>query len=134
MIWRTLLISLAPLAFFVEGFSQHPSAMGNFEVSDIRGWAPLTVTVTLDPGFVCDNLHPCAAFYENDSVSTPIITPPFTHTYTQPGVYWLKVLRHPITDSVRIEVAPNIAPQFDVYTCGNHEVAVQLNDSHYDQY
>lgn len=134
MIWRTLLISLAPLAFFVEGFSQHPSAMGNFEVSDIRGCAPLTVTVTLDPGFVCDNLHPCAAFYENDSVSTPIITPPFTHTYTQPGVYWLKVLRHPITDSVRIEVAPNIAPQFDVYTCGNNEVAVQLNDSHYDQY
>jgi gliding motility-associated-like protein len=37
-------------------------------------------------------------------------------------------------DDIPIEVTPNIQPAFDVYTCANNEVSVQLNDSNYDEY
>src|SRR5690606_11613436 len=39
-----------------------------------------------------------------------------------------------IRSDIPIEVTENMAPQFDVYTCGNNEVSVQLNDSNYDEY
>src|SRR5687768_17851681 len=115
MNWRWILILL--LLFNGFAYAQHTSRLGGFEVNEIKGCAPLTITVTLDPVFACDNNNPCAAFYENDTVSVPLITPPFTHTYTQPGIYTLRVFRTPLVDSIRIEVTDNKVPQFDLYTC-----------------
>jgi len=114
--------------------AQYASFAGKFQVDQIKGCAPFTITVTPNPVFPCDNSNPCAAFYENTTVSEPLITPPFTHTYTQPGKYTLRVLRSTVYDSIKIEVVSNIAPQFDVYTCDNYEVFVQINDSNYDEY
>lgn len=133
---------IARIAFILLGLSftggyvhaQYPSVLGRFEVDQVKGCAPLTVTLTLNPAYPCDTGNPCAVFYENSTTSEPLTNPPFNHTYTQPGIYYLKTLRHPIWDSIRIEVTANIPPQFDLYTCSGNEVSVQLNDDNYDEY
>lgn len=114
--------------------AQYTSFGGKFQVDEVKGCAPFTITVTPDPAFPCDVNFACAAFYEDDRTSVPLINPPFTHTYRQPGVYTLRILRQTLYDSIIIEVTANTEPQFEVYTCANNEVSVQLNDSNYDEY
>jgi gliding motility-associated-like protein len=114
--------------------AQYPSRAGQFEVNQVKGCAPFTVNVTVTPPYFCDASNPCAAFYENMSTSEPLITPPFNHTYTQPGLYYLKILMGVNLDSILIEVTPNIPPQFDLYTCGNNMISVSLKDTNYPQY
>jgi gliding motility-associated-like protein len=134
MNWRVVLLFV--FLFHVQWYAnaQYLSRNGMFEVDQAKGCAPMTITVTPSAAFPCDSGNPCAAFYENSTNSEPLITPPFTHTYTQPGIYMLKVLRTTLLDSIQIEILPNVQPQFDVYTCGNNEVSVKLNDSNYDEY
>ncbi len=134
MNWQGITLFLVAIVLSTVSFCQHLSAGGGFEVDEIKGCAPHTVTVSLIPPFICDTNNPCAAFYENMTTSVPLIVPPFTHTYTEPGIYYLRILRHPVLDSIRIEVVPNVAPGFNLYTCGNNEISVQLDDSHYDEY
>lgn len=134
MNWRLILIFIFLYGIHWYARAQYPSRDGKFMVDQVKGCAPLTITVTPDAAFICDSGNPCAAFYEDDVNSEPLITPPFTHTYTQPGIYNLKILRSALYDSIQIEVLPNIQPQFDVYSCGNNGVSVQLKDSNYDEY
>lgn len=131
---RIFLVFLFSLSVYTYTQAQFVSRLGGFTVDAIKGCAPLTVTVTLDPSFSCDTNNPCAVFWENDTDSEPLITPPFTHTYTKPGVYKLKILRTPIVDDIQIEVTENLEPQFQLYSCSNYQVFVQLNDSNYDEY
>ena len=105
--------------------AQYISFGGKFQVDEVKGCAPFTITVTPDPSFPCDVNFACAAFYEDDKTSVPLINPPFTHTYTQPGIYTLKILRQTLYDSIIIEVTANTVPQFQVYTCENNEVSVK---------
>ncbi|HET9486486.1 MAG TPA: gliding motility-associated C-terminal domain-containing protein [Chryseosolibacter sp.] len=132
MIVRAVFVSFLLLGWSAQ--AQYLSVDGKFQVDQVKGCAPFTVTVTPVAPFGCDTNNPCAAFYENATTSEPLITPPFTHTYAQPGIYNLKILRSAIYDSIRIEVVPNIPPSFDVYNCGNYEVFVKVNDSNYDEY
>lgn len=134
MIVRAVIFLVIILVCHFGAKAQHVSAAGKFQVDQIKGCAPFTVTVTPIAPFVCDANNPCAAFYENSTTSEPLINQPFTHTYTQPGTYKLKILQSALYDSILIEVVPNVAPEFNVYTCGNNQVSVKINDSNYDEY
>ncbi|MGC1243833.1 MAG: gliding motility-associated C-terminal domain-containing protein [Chryseosolibacter sp.] len=134
MMGRVVILFLIAFGWHCAAQAQYNSAAGKFQVNQIKGCAPFTVTVTPIPPFVCDTSNPCAAFYENSTTNEPLINQPFTHTYTQPGIYNLKILQSALYDSIRIEVVPNTPPGFDVYTCGNNQVSVKINDSNYDEY
>ena len=59
----------------------------------------------------------------------------FTHTYTQPGTYWLQVLFQASgVDSIQIEVLQDIPPAFEIYTCGGNSAQYRVTDTNYDQY
>jgi gliding motility-associated-like protein len=59
----------------------------------------------------------------------------FTHTYTQPGTYLLRVLFQASgIDDITIVVLPNIQPEFEIYSCGGNEVQVNITDTNYNQY
>jgi gliding motility-associated-like protein len=59
----------------------------------------------------------------------------FTHTYTQPGVYLLRILFQTSGfDQITIEVTPDIPPAFDLYSCNGNGVQVNITDTNYDQY
>ncbi len=125
-----VIVVLTLLSGYVH--AQYGSRLGRFEVDEVKGCVPFTVTVTVVAPFVCDAGNPCDMDFEgNDNFQS--LT--FTHTYTQPGSYLLRILFQTTgLDDIPIEVTENMAPQFDVYTCGNNEVSVQLNDSNYDEY
>ncbi len=132
MIWRTA--TLFTITFFLHwcAQAQHTSRLGRFNVDQVKGCAPLTVTVTINSPFVCDGANPCDMDFEGNN-SFQSLT--FTYTYTKPGNYLLRILFQTSGfDDIPIVVTPNIPPVFDVYTCGNNEVSVKLNDTNYDQY
>ena len=132
MTWRvtTLLIIAFLLDHPAQG--QYTSRLGRFQVDQVKGCAPLTVTVTVISPFVCDGSNPCDMDYEGNN-SFQSLT--FTYTYTKPGSYLLRILFQTSGfDDIPIVVTPNIPPAFDVYTCSNNEVSVTLKDTNYDQY
>src|SRR5690349_13936369 len=130
MSWRALFIFVFFLA--AAGHAQTISRLGRFQVDQVKGCAPFTVTVTIIAPFVCDGSNPCDMDYEGNSNFQSLT---FTHTYNQPGSYLLRILFQTSGfDDIPIEVTNNTPPQFDVYTCGNNEVSVKLNDSNYDEY
>jgi gliding motility-associated-like protein len=132
MSWRTTLTFAFLIGINWLASAQFTSRLGRFQVDQVKGCAPLTVTVTVIAPFVCDGANPCDMDYEGNNNFESLT---FTHTYTQPGNYLLRILFQTSGfDDIPVEVTSNTAPQFDLYTCGNNEISVQLNDSNYDEY
>jgi gliding motility-associated-like protein len=132
MNWKTATIFAIVLGWHGCALAQYNSALGRFQVDQVKACAPFLVTVTINPPFVCDGSNPCDMDFEGNNQPKSLT---FTHTYAQPGKYNLKILFSTTGwDSISVDVVPNIPPQFDVYTCGNNEVSVQLNDTNYDEY
>jgi gliding motility-associated-like protein len=131
MMWRAVIVFLITFGIHWCANAQYVSRLGRFEVNQVKGCAGLTVNVTIIAPFVCDASNSCDMFYENDTPQA--LT--FTHTYNTPGNYLLRILFGTAgIDDIPIEVAPNVTPVFDVYTCGNNEVSVKLNDANFDEY
>jgi len=111
--------------------AQYTSNDGDFKVDQIKGCAPLTVNVvsTVPP---CNGTTPCDMDYEGNNNFQSLA---FSHVYTQPGTYTLKILFQTLGfDEITITVVPNTQPTFDLYTCGGNEVQVKVTDASYDQY
>lgn len=126
-----LLLSVSPVIFA----QPYTSRLGRFRMDEIKGCAPLTVTI-LDANLItvgqCDAGDPCDMTWGDGS---PVVQNVFTHTYTQPGTYTLRILYQTIgSDDIQITVTPNTPPTFDIFTCGNREVEVQVTDTNYDSY
>lgn len=120
------------LALYGYAHGQYTSVQGRFDVNQVKACAPFTVTVTINPPFVCNSSSSCDMDYEGNGNPQSLT---FTHTYNQPGKYNLKILFQTTGwDSIAVEVVPNISPEFEVYTCGNNEVSVKLNDTNYNEY
>lgn len=112
--------------------AQYTSRLGRFDVNEVKGCAPFTVTVTINSPFVCDNSNPCDMDFEGNGQFQSLT---FSYTYNQPGTYLLRILFQTSGfDDIPIEVTPNTPPEFDVYTCGNNEVSVQVKDTLYNEY
>jgi hypothetical protein len=108
------------------------SDLGRFEVDQVKGCVPLTVNVTILLPFVCNGANPCDMDFENNNMFQSLT---FTHTYTQPGVYLLRILFQTSGfDQITIEVTPDIPPAFDLYSCNGNGVQVNITDTNYDQY
>ena len=129
---RRIILVFGLMILFGEILCQpYVSKYGKFQVSAIAGCAPLDVVVSIDPLYPCGG---CDVDLEgNNSFQSTSQTQTFT--YNTPGTYWMRVLigTSPM-DSILITVAPNVFPEFGLYTCENNEISVQLNDSNYDEY
>ena len=117
---------------YVATAQPYPSDLGRFEVDQIKGCAALTVNVTIKPPFICNGANPCDMDFENDNNFQSLT---FTHTYTQPGTYVLRILFQTLGfDQITIVVTPNVQPSFDIYACGGNETQVKVTDKNYNQY
>lgn len=111
--------------------------LGQFQVDQIKGCAPFTVTATslVACGGACfydylgDGFDPSTADHRSGvTVSYP---------YTTPGKFTLRFCssNNCVTpDEIEIEVVANIAPEFDLYTCNSNAVQVKVMDTNYNQY
>lgn len=114
--------------------AQYKSRLGRFQVDQIKGCAPLTVTITnanLLTTNQCTGPAPCLMDYEAKGSQQNV----FTYTYTTPGTFKLSVLYQSIgSDDITITVDQAISPNFDIYACAGNKVTVKVQDTNYDQY
>lgn len=105
------------------------SALGRFSISYDQGCVPFTVSINEIIPFD-------ETFYDyGDSlVSTTV------HTYNEPGAYVIyQVIQEDDLpegkiDSLVLTLAPQSLPEFNIYTCANNQVAVEITDQTYDYY
>jgi gliding motility-associated-like protein len=113
----------------------------HFSVDQKRGCAPFTVTILetdLELPLECTTSN-CLFYFEGGPPKAP--TPTSSFTYTTPGKYMLTVFytgSEPSTgkniDQIEIIVDEFIKPNFDVYSCNNNSVAVEIKDNNYAVY
>lgn len=129
----TLSAILLVTTFLSYGQGPYPSNGGTFTVSEIRGCAPLTVTVNAPD---CDGSPGCDACYRgNDTNFCFSFAFTDTRTYTEPGTYRLQVVRGSGTpDFVDIVVVENTAPVFETSLCTGNQVFVKINDTKFESY
>jgi gliding motility-associated-like protein len=113
---------------------QYTSRLGRFQVDQVRGCAPFTITITntnLITTGECTPGKPCLMDYGNNNPQQNL----FTFTYTTPGTYKLSVLYQSIgADDIMVTVDANIAPAFDIFTCAGSKVSINITDKTYDSY
>lgn len=133
----TVLLIILGIAVARVGWAQpYPSVNGRFMVNQIEGCAnpssPFTVNITIGSSDLCDASNSCDMDFEGNSQTQNLV---FSHTYTQPGVYRLRVIFQAAgSDEITITVVPSIEPAFDIYSCGGNQVQVKVTDTNYDQY
>jgi len=115
--------------------AQYTSRLGRFQVDEIKGCAPLTVTI-LDTNLIttgeCTAGKPCLMSADTNA---PQQQNQFTIIYPQAGTFKLSVLYQSIgADDIMITVDPNIQPAFEVYTCSGLQTSIKITDKTYDQY
>jgi gliding motility-associated-like protein len=129
---RIIVILLLLSCAFYSQAQPYVSDLGRFEVDQEKGCVPLTVNVTIRPPFVCNGASPCEMDFENNSNFQQLT---FTHTYTQPGTYTLRILFQTSGfDQMTIVVTPDVPPAFEVYSCGGNGAQVNVTDTNYNQY
>jgi len=136
---RTVLSLRTPITLFLLVISfvcqaQYISYYGRFSVDQVKGCAPLTVKIlnaNLVAGDACNTTTPCSMIYQGTTQNGNL----FTYTYTTPGTYHLTVIYQNVgPDSITIRVLPNIQPAFEVFTCSNYKVSLDVTDRNYNQY
>ncbi len=132
---RKQFILLAMLFSAIAGQAQYVSRLGRFQVDQVRGCAPFTITITntnLITSGECTPGKPCLMDFLGNNTQQQN---QFTFTYTNPGTYKLSVFYQSIlNDDITVTVDPNIQPAFEIYTCTNSQVSVKVTDKSYDQY
>ncbi len=125
LIWLTV-------AGFAANAQPYTSRLGRFQVNQKRGCAPFTITLTNLLVGDCTPGKPCVMDYEGNNTNQQN---QFTHTYTTPGTYTLKVLYQSVgQDDIIITVDQNIQPNFEIYSCANQQTYIRVVDNNYDQY
>jgi len=132
---QKLLILLILLATVATSYAQYSSRLGRFQVDEVKGCAPLTVTI-LSTNLIttgeCTAGKPCLMSAGDGTAQQQN---QFTITYPQAGTFTLSVLYQSIgADDITITVDPNIQPEFEVYTCSGLKTSIKITDKNYDQY
>ena len=92
-----------------------------------RGCAPFDVSLDTTA------LNGQAYVIRYEPGQTPVVG--LTYTYTDPGTYSLEVITQSTSPyTISITVDEPVGPTFDVLTCSQHEVQVQLINPQYDRY
>lgn len=112
--------------------AQFLSEQGRFQVDQIKGCAPFTITLTNLQAGSCTTGSPCAMDYLGNGQTQQNV---FTFTYPNPGTFNLSVLyQNTGADRITITVVQNISPAFDVYRCAGNGASIKITDNSYDQY
>ena len=110
---------------------QFLSRLGRFQVDEVRGCAPFTITLTNLFAGSCIPSSECFMDFLGNGQGQPN---QFTFTYPDPGTFKLSVVYQNIgADDITITVEENILPAFDMYTCANNAVRINVLDKNYDQ-
>lgn len=111
----------------------YPTNNNVFQVSQIKGCAPLTVDLTV-PTALCDPPNSSCDFFFLPAPATSMQNT-FTFPYDVSGVYNLiGVFQGGVQDQVTITVVENTPPVFEIYTCSTNQIQVKITDTKYDQY
>ncbi len=135
-------VAFATLLFCLPSFllqAQYTSRLGKFQVDQIRGCSPFTITITdanLKTIGECTGDKPCNMDFEGNNNQKQNT---FTYTYTnstQSSVQFkLSVLYQSAgADDITITVDPDIKPEFEIYSCNTSKVSIKITDKAYDQY
>jgi len=132
---KKLILILSIVLFTGNLCAQYTSRLGKFQVDEIKGCAPFTVTI-LNTNLIttgeCTAGRPCLMSAGN---GTPQQQNQFVITYPQAGTFTLVVLyQNQGADDIVITVDPNIQPEFEIYTCSGLQNSVKITDKNYDQY
>jgi len=128
---RVALIAGALLWVSVALAQPYTSTLGRFQVDQIKGCAPLTVTLTNLLAGNCNGANPCSMDFEGKGQQTLNL---FTFQYNTPGVYNLQVLyQGQGADNITITVVKNIEPNFEIYSCANSDVTIKVLEKSYQQ-
>ncbi|MCB0491103.1 MAG: gliding motility-associated C-terminal domain-containing protein [Cyclobacteriaceae bacterium] len=128
---RFALIAGALLWVSVAMAQPYTSALGRFQVDQIKGCAPFTVTLTNLLAGNCNGANPCSMDFEGSGQQTLNL---FTFQYNTPGVYNLQVLyQGQGADNITITVTENIQPNFEIYSCANSDVTIKVLEKSYQQ-
>jgi gliding motility-associated-like protein len=136
---RRFLLLLICSCGAIAALGQYTSQGGRFQVDEIKGCAPFTVTIT-DTNVVttgqCTGANSCLMDFEGKFGGNGGETNRFTYTYTTPGTYKLYVLYPNTTggDFINITVIENKPPTFEVYTCTGNQVSIKVTDKSYETY
>lgn len=111
----------------------YSSDLGTFNVSQIKGCAPLAVEICVNPSAPCDCVScTCDIIFDDGNGDT------FTNTYTTPGTYTLEILyqNNPTIpqDQITIVVTDKNEPEFNVYACSGNRARIDILDNQYDNY
>lgn len=132
---KKLVVILSVVFFTGNLYAQYTSRLGRFQVDEIKGCAPFTVTIlttNLITTGECTAGKPCLMSAGN---GTPQQQNQFTITYPQAGTFTLSVLYQSIgADDIVITVDQNIQPAFEIYTCSGLQTSIKITDKNYDQY
>jgi gliding motility-associated-like protein len=126
-----ILLSLCRIEMFAQYTSQ---PQGTFTVTEVKGCAPFTVTIDAP---TCTGNTGCSVDYEGNTnfIGLDQTNPAtYSHTYTTPGIYTLKLLRGVQIDNLQIQVFDNIPPKIEVLNCGGDRVSINIVDKNYFQY
>lgn len=109
----------------------YTSTLGRFQVDQIKGCAPFTVTLTNLLAGNCNGANPCSMDFQENGQQTLNL---FTFQYNTPGVYNLQVLyQGQGADNITITVTENIQPNFEIYSCANSDVTINVLEKSYQQ-
>ncbi|MCI0751662.1 MAG: gliding motility-associated C-terminal domain-containing protein [Flammeovirgaceae bacterium] len=123
----TILFFLHVVVLTHVNAQSYPSRLSRFQVDQIIGCVPFTVTITNSGGCPCD------IDFNGDGTFDAVLPP--AQPYNQTGTFKLRILyQDQAVDDIVITVLPNPLPEFDVYTCGGNEVQAKVTDTNYDQY
>lgn len=132
---KKLLICIGIFISIESVQAQYTSRLGRFQVDQIRGCAPFTITITntnLITVGECTPGKPCLMDFQGTGTQQQN---QFTFTYATPGSYKLSVLYQSIgADDITITVDPYGPPTFEVYTCSASQVSIKVTDKNYDSY
>jgi gliding motility-associated-like protein len=111
--------------------AQVSSKNNRFSIAQNKGCDDFTVTVNAPE---CTGSFSCSAdFVGNGSFVTLFDGDSFT--YDTPGSYQINIVFATTgEDELDLVVTPNVAPTFDLYSCGGNGVQVKVTDTSYDEY
>ena len=123
----------------ITGVAQNPSVLGRFEADYIQGCVPFKIILTETDTFPESTVRQYLFLDLGDT--TFIGFEPgeeITFSYSEPGTYDIVQIVGidvtPKTDTLTIEVKPNLQPEFKVFTCEKNGVKIDIAPDQYDQY
>ncbi len=131
------LVGIFLLLTVFQSYGQYKSDGLRFEVGEVKGCAPLTVTAI---DLVGDPTTSLFAFVDASITYSPtnlsIFAAAKTHTFNQPGKYKIFqiIANTNVGDSIEVEIFELTTPEFKVTACGGNNVQVEIEDNSYDQY